>query len=192
MKKGVKFDYKQAYNKNLKPSARLHYLENARHDQDSPAKKIGPQGLGVKGNNGYTVGSPAKKSCSPMNKYGSPMKMGSHAIHKHMGGSPFLASKNPDLEYMPVVEDSTGKRKEVTKVSGASIKSDSTTEIIKSKPTKKEAPKSRPSKSERKAKSLDRKAKRAERAKASGNTQQAARLKRSAQRKKDRLARKNM
>ena len=39
MKKGVKFDYKQAYNKNLKPSARLHYLENARHDQDSPAKK---------------------------------------------------------------------------------------------------------------------------------------------------------
>lgn len=192
MKKGVKFDYKQAYNKNLKPSARLHYLENARHDQDSPAKKIGPQGLGVKGNNGYTVGSPAKKSCSPMNKYGSPMKMGSHAIHKHMGGSPFLASKNPDLEYMPVVEDSTGKRKEVTKVSGASIKSDSTTEIIKSKPTKKEAPKSRPSKSERKAKSLDRKAKRAKRAEASGNTQQAARLKRSAQRKKDRLARKNM
>ena len=77
MKKGVKFDYKQAYNKNLKPSARLHYLENARHDQDSPAKKIGPQGLGVKGNNGYTIGSPAKK-------YGSPMKMGSHAIHKHM------------------------------------------------------------------------------------------------------------
>ena len=40
MKKGVKFDYKQAYNKNLKPSARLHYLENARHDQDSPAKKV--------------------------------------------------------------------------------------------------------------------------------------------------------
>ena len=100
MKKGVKFDYKQAYNKNLKPSARLHYLENARHDQDSPAKKIGPQGLGVKGNNGYTVGSPAKKSCSPMNKYGSPMKMGSHAIHKHMGGSPLnqtVEDKRPAL-----------------------------------------------------------------------------------------------
>lgn len=26
----------------------------------SPAKKIGPQGLGVKGNNGYHIGSPAK------------------------------------------------------------------------------------------------------------------------------------
>ncbi len=26
----------------------------------APAKKIGPQGLGVKGNNGYHIGSPAK------------------------------------------------------------------------------------------------------------------------------------
>lgn len=34
-KKGMQYDYKEAYNKNLKPSARLHYLENARHDQDS-------------------------------------------------------------------------------------------------------------------------------------------------------------
>tara|TARA_R110001606_G_scaffold58411_4_gene139910 strand:- start:12 stop:620 length:609 start_codon:yes stop_codon:yes gene_type:complete len=29
---------------------------------NSPAKKIGPQGLGVKGNNGYSIGSPAKIS----------------------------------------------------------------------------------------------------------------------------------
>tara|TARA_R110000765_G_scaffold157618_1_gene261001 strand:+ start:497 stop:1108 length:612 start_codon:yes stop_codon:yes gene_type:complete len=28
----------------------------------SPVKKIGPQGLGVKGNNGYSIGSPAKIS----------------------------------------------------------------------------------------------------------------------------------
>jgi hypothetical protein len=27
----------------------------------SPSKKIGPQGLGVKGNNGYHIGSPATK-----------------------------------------------------------------------------------------------------------------------------------
>ena len=26
----------------------------------SPAKKIGPQGLGTKGNNGYSIGSPSK------------------------------------------------------------------------------------------------------------------------------------
>jgi len=42
-KKGMKYDYKKAYDKNLKPSARLHYLENARHDQDSgsPATFMG-------------------------------------------------------------------------------------------------------------------------------------------------------
>ena len=42
-KKGMQYDYKKAYDKNLKPSARLHYLENARHDQDtgSPNKFMG-------------------------------------------------------------------------------------------------------------------------------------------------------
>lgn len=39
----MKYDYKKAYDKNLKPSAGLHYLENARHDQDSgsPATFMG-------------------------------------------------------------------------------------------------------------------------------------------------------
>ena len=150
MKKGVKFDYKQAYNKNLKPSARLHYLENARHDQDSPAKK-----------------------------YGSPMKMGSHSIHKHMGGSAlFNYAKTRDLEEdMPVDKDATGGR------------STANSKIQAGKKLKQEGRAQK--KSERKVKSLDRKAKRAERAEASGNTKKADRLKRSAQRKKDRIARKN-
>jgi len=150
MKKGVKFDYKQAYNKNLKPSARLHYLENARHDQDSPAKK-----------------------------YGSPMKMGSHSIHKHMGGSALLNySEARDLEEdMPVDKDATGGR------------STANSKIQAGKKLKQEGRAQK--KPERKVKSLDRKAKRAERAEASGNTKKADRLKRSAQRKKDRIARKN-
>ena len=38
----MKYDYKEAYNKNLKPSARLHYLENARHDKDSAATFVDP------------------------------------------------------------------------------------------------------------------------------------------------------
>ena len=150
MKKGVKFDYKQAYNKNLKPSARLHYLENARHDQDSPAKK-----------------------------YGSPMKMGSHSIHKRMGGSAlFNYANDRDLEEdMPVDKDATGGR------------STANSKIQAGKKLKQEGRAQK--KSERKVKSLDRKAKRAERAEASGNTKKADRLKRSAQRKKDRIARKN-
>lgn len=41
-KKGMQYDYKKAYDKNLKPSARLHYLENARHDKDSAATFVDP------------------------------------------------------------------------------------------------------------------------------------------------------
>ena len=45
---GKQYDYKKAYDKNLKPSARLHYLENARHDQDTPLQ-------------GHCTGSPSKQ-----------------------------------------------------------------------------------------------------------------------------------
>ncbi len=38
---GRSYDMKEAYNKNLSPSARLHYLENERHDKDSPNKMYG-------------------------------------------------------------------------------------------------------------------------------------------------------
>jgi hypothetical protein len=42
-KKGMKYDYKKAYDKNLPMSERFHYLENARHDKDSdsPATFMG-------------------------------------------------------------------------------------------------------------------------------------------------------
>ena len=115
MKKGVKYDYKEAYNKKLKPSARLHYLENARHDQDSPAEMghKSPAKMGHK-SPAKKYGSPMEKHCTPMKKYKSPMKMGGHAIHKHMGGGPFHKAGNPDLEYMPVVKDATGQRKGTT------------------------------------------------------------------------------
>ena len=38
---GRSYDMKEAYNKDLSPSARLHYLENERHDKDSPNKMYG-------------------------------------------------------------------------------------------------------------------------------------------------------
>ena len=40
------YDAKEAYNKDLTASARLHYLENDRHDHNSPAKNI--VGMGKK------------------------------------------------------------------------------------------------------------------------------------------------
>jgi len=44
-KKGMKYDYKKAYDKNLPMSERFHYLENARHDQDNGS----PNHLGLLG-----------------------------------------------------------------------------------------------------------------------------------------------
>jgi len=54
--KGKQYDYKEAYNKNLTPKARLHYLENARHDQDAPTNMCSP--------NHYD--SPAKQVVDPL------------------------------------------------------------------------------------------------------------------------------
>jgi len=53
--KGKNYDYKEAYNKNLTAKARLHYLENARNDQDSPNNMC----------------SPAHYGDSPLNQFGS-------------------------------------------------------------------------------------------------------------------------
>ena len=39
-RKDEDYDAKEAYNKNLTASARLHYLENDRHDHESPANNI--------------------------------------------------------------------------------------------------------------------------------------------------------
>ncbi len=40
LKSDEKFDAQQAYNTNLTPSARLHYLENNRHDHNMAAGKM--------------------------------------------------------------------------------------------------------------------------------------------------------
>jgi len=53
--KGKNYDYKEAYNKDLTAKARLHYLENARNDQDSPNNMC----------------SPAHYGDSPLNQFGS-------------------------------------------------------------------------------------------------------------------------
>ena len=45
----------------------------------APAKKIGPQGLGEKGNNGYSIGSPSKKKDACYSKVASRYKGGNSA-----------------------------------------------------------------------------------------------------------------
>lgn len=67
---GRSYDMKMAYDKKLTPKARLHYLENERHDADSP-----------------------NKMNSPYKKHGSPYHMG----HKHSPMNKELVGKQHNL-----------------------------------------------------------------------------------------------
>lgn len=91
MKKARKYDYKEAYNKNLSDSARLHYLENARHD--APGKMMkSPMKLesAAQEKKDLMMDMPvderaaAKMMKSPNKMAGkSPMKMGGSFVSKH-------------------------------------------------------------------------------------------------------------
>lgn len=74
---GRSYDMKEAYNKKLTPKARLHYLENERHDKDSAMK----------------MGSPYEKHGSPYHKHGSPYHMG----HKDSPMNKELVGKQHNL-----------------------------------------------------------------------------------------------
>ena len=89
-----RYDAKEAYNKDLTASARLHYLENVRHDHDSPAnmhtdahmrrqaKKIARKTKGDTQDIYYEM-----KSKKMSEKKDSPMKMEGKGCAKSEGGS---------------------------------------------------------------------------------------------------------
>ena len=89
-----RYDAKEAYNKDLTASARLHYLENVRHDHDSPAnmhtdahmrrqaKKIARKTKGDAQDIYYEM-----KSKKMSEKKDSPMKMEGKGCAKSEGGS---------------------------------------------------------------------------------------------------------
>jgi len=60
---GERYDAKQAYNKDLTASARLHYLENDRHDHDSPHHMSVNQRL----DDSFGMGQNTGSAPSPMN-----------------------------------------------------------------------------------------------------------------------------
>ena len=60
---GEKYDAKEAYNKDLTASARLHYLENDRHDHDSPHHMSVNQRL----DDSFGMGQNTGSAPSPMN-----------------------------------------------------------------------------------------------------------------------------
>jgi hypothetical protein len=78
-----RYDAKEAYNKDLTASARLHYLENDRHDHDSPAHMSVNQrindSLGLGQNNDKTP-SPMNSHCSPMHAHNRSHKLRQRAV----------------------------------------------------------------------------------------------------------------
>ena len=93
MNKARKYDMKMAYDKNLKPSARLHYLENERHD--APGKMMkSPMKLesAAQERSNLLTEAPLKMMKTPAKMAGkspmemaekSPMKMGGSWMSKH-------------------------------------------------------------------------------------------------------------
>ena len=89
-----RYDAKEAYNKDLTASARLHYLENVRHDHDSPAnmhtdahmrrqaKRIAKRTKGDEQDIYYEM-----KSKKMSEEKDSPMKMEGKGCAKSEGGS---------------------------------------------------------------------------------------------------------
>lgn len=100
---GRSYDMKMAYDKKLTPEARLHYLENERHDADSPNKMNSPY---KKHGSPYHMGH----KDSPMNKalVGKQHNLPEHLKKKieaapEMKGSPYHMSN--ELKYGgPVID----------------------------------------------------------------------------------------
>jgi len=100
---GRSYDMKMAYNKKLTPKARLHYLENERHDKDSAMKMGSPY---EKHGSPYHMG----RRDSPMNKelVGKQNNLPEHLKKKieaapEMKGSPYRMSN--ELKYGgPVID----------------------------------------------------------------------------------------
>jgi len=104
----MKYDYKKAYDKNLKPSERFHYLENARHDKDSMSKMVGHGSMAKQ----YGGGSMAKQygSMSKMDKTMA-MRKDISPIMSHCSMARFEGQAKRDLKDMPLTKDMTGGRK---------------------------------------------------------------------------------
>jgi len=84
-----RYDAKEAYNKDLTASARLHYLENDRHDHESPAKmdpmtliKIASMAKSMKND------SPAEAHCSPMHNKADRLRNRAKKRSERLGTEP--------------------------------------------------------------------------------------------------------
>ena len=91
---GEKYDAKEAYNKDLTASARLHYLENERHDHDSPHHMSVNQRL----DDSFGMGQNTGSAPSPMNNRADRLRERAGKISNETEGQGGYDYENPKVQ----------------------------------------------------------------------------------------------
>ena len=91
---GERYDAKQAYNKDLTASARLHYLENDRHDHDSPHHMSVNQRL----DDSFGMGQNTGSAPSPMNNRVDRLRERAGKISSETEGQGGYDYENPKVQ----------------------------------------------------------------------------------------------
>lgn len=101
-KKGMKYDYKKAHDKNLPMSERFHYLENARHDQDAGSPNNFMGGIAGVAARGLSTGANFDRA-----KYESMAQQGGifgNLAQKVLAQNPVSAGAAPVAPVAPTVD----------------------------------------------------------------------------------------
>jgi len=106
------YDAKEAYNKDLTASARLHYLENDEHDKGSPAHKMDPMYNGKPGvqKDDFAQFSGSKAPTNYGTEHSSPVAMTDAASYRSKMAKHWSAS-NSRFD-MPIMHDEAGRKGE--------------------------------------------------------------------------------
>ena len=91
---GERYDAKQAYNKDLTASARLHYLENDRHDHDSPHHMSVNERL----DDSFGMGQNTDSAPSPMNNRADRLRERAGKISSETEGQGGYDYENPKVQ----------------------------------------------------------------------------------------------
>jgi hypothetical protein len=91
---GERYDAKQAYNKDLTASARLHYLENDRHDHDSPHHMSVNERL----DDSFGMGQNTGSAPSPMNNRADRLREKAGKISSKTEGQGGYNYENPKVQ----------------------------------------------------------------------------------------------
>jgi len=91
---GERYDAKQAYNKDLTASARLHYLENDRHDHNSPHHMSVNERL----NDSFGMGQNTSSAPSPMNNRAGRLRERAGKISSKTQGQGGYDYENPKVQ----------------------------------------------------------------------------------------------